>query len=203
MWVIDDGVMGGHGLHLEKIPTNSMFIKYFLSAKPWQLCLMMVVPYAVYKFTSFGHNPIDWGFLMLYFLVVALGWIYSVGISANRKLEANFQISPTYFRVAMVVPFLYLGYFVFTFLSPLYQGLIQRPPQSMIVLHFIALFTIGYCIWYAAKQLVTLLNNEETNFIDYYPTFMGLWIGFIGVWFLQPKIIGEFNDSERVDQTNA
>ena len=57
-----------------------------------------------------------------------------------------------------------------------------------MIAHFFTIFCIGYCIWFAAKQFTTLKKNEETNFFDYYPAFMGFWFGFIGVWFLQPKI---------------
>jgi len=180
-----------------------MFKRFFLTADAWQLCLLMVAPYAVYKFSNFGHHPISWGILAIYFLVVFLGWVYSVGISANQNLNEQFKISPLFFRIAVVVPFIYLPVFVFGFLMPLSEGRISRPPQGLMIVHFLALFAIGYSIWYAAKQYTTLRENRETGFIDYYPVFMGLWFCVIGVWFLQGKLSKTLADSKIADSTSA
>ncbi|WP_423908792.1 hypothetical protein [Candidatus Spongiihabitans sp.] len=165
-----------------------MIKTYFLQAKHWQLCLLMVTPYAVYKLTGFGHNPIDWGFLLLYFMLVMLGWLYSVGSAANDKLDPQFKIPLLYFQLAAIVPFIYLPIVVFWVLAPMSRGEIQHPPQGLIFIHFATLFAVGYCVWYTAKQFTTLQNNEQSSFSDYYLAFIGFWFGFFGVWFLQPKI---------------
>lgn len=165
-----------------------MIKKYFLQASSWQLCLLMVVPYAVYKLTAFGHNPIDFGFLLLYFMLVTLGWLYSVGSTANDKLDSSLKMPVLYLQLATILPFIYLPVFILWFLLPMYRGEIQQPPEGLIFVHFASVFAIGYCIWYVAKQFTTLQNKDPVSFVDYYLAFMGFWFGFIGVWFLQPKI---------------
>ncbi len=172
-----------------------MFRRYFLTASPWQLCLLMATPYAVYKLTRFGHTPIEWGFLVLYFLAVALGWIYCVGISANERLAPEYQKSPHLFRVATVVPFVYVPLFLYLHVIPLTLGEIQRPNEGLIFLHFLTLFCAGYSVWYASKQFSTLRANRPVHFLNYYPVLMGFWFGFIGVWFLQPRIAALFADN--------
>ncbi len=124
----------------------------------------------------------------MYFLLIALGWLYSIGITANEKLAENLRMPPIYLRIAVVVPFVYIAFFVAAFLIPLYQGKINQPPQGLIIMHFVCLFAIVYCIWFSAKQFSTLREKRETSLNDYYPAFLGFWFGFIGVWFLQPKV---------------
>jgi hypothetical protein len=164
------------------------FTNYFLRAESWALCLMMVAPYVVYKFTSFGHNPVEWGFLTAYFLVVVLGWIYSIGSTANARLDPDLQLPGHLFTLGIILPFVSLAYFVLGVLNPMYQGQLQRPPSWLIYLHFTNIGSFGLCLWFAARQFVTLKLNRQTSYIDYYPVFMGLWFSFIGVWFLQPRV---------------
>lgn len=161
---------------------------YFIKADAWQLCLMMVAPYGIYKLTDFGHSPTSRGVLMIYFLLVALGWIYSIGISSNNKLDTHLQINPVVFRTALILPFICLLVFIFLILIPLYRGEILYPPRWGIYINFAGIISFVYSIWYAAKQFSTLRLNRETVFIDYYAAFMALWFGFVGVWFLQPRV---------------
>lgn len=102
---------------------------YFIQAEPWQLCLMMVAPYLVYKFSAFGHNPLEWGFLVLYFLIVLFGWIYSVGMTANRRLSTDLRMPEWLFTLTSTLPIIILLYFVLAVLQPLYQGHITQPPS--------------------------------------------------------------------------
>ena len=163
-------------------------IDYFLRAAPWALCLMMVAPYLVFKFTDFGQRPVEWGVLMLYFLAVALGWIFSVGSTANDRLDPANRLNPLPFRLAAGFPFVALAVFVVVVLLPLVRGQITHPPAWTIFMHFGAIFCMAYCFWFAARQFITCRLGRETSFIDYYPAFMGFWFCFIGVWFLQPRI---------------
>ncbi len=174
-----------------------MIKKYFLNADAWQLSLLMVTPYLVYKFTQFGHNPVEWGFLVFYFLMVSIGWVHSVGSSANRELPEENQMPLLYFQLASLLPFFYLPVFVLWFLVPLSQGEIQQPPQWLIFVHFAALIAIVYCLWFTAKQFTTLREKQEASVVEYYPPFMGFWFGFIGAWFLQPQIKALFANTKQ------
>ena len=162
--------------------------EYFLGAQPWQLCLMMIAPYAIYKFSGFGHVPFDWGVLAFYFLAVVLGWIYSIGSTANEKLNPEFQMNALVFKTALILPFICLFVFLWGILFPLSRGEIQVLPSWGIYVHFTGIISFAYSVWFSAKQFTTLKLKQEISFIDYYGPFMGLWFGFIGVWFLQPQV---------------
>ncbi len=168
-------------------------MKYFLRADPWQLFLLLIAPILVTQFTSFANTPGRFYFLVGYFLVIFLGWCYAVGNESNRRLPATLQINASLFKVALLMPLIYLAIFYFGFMLPLLAGDIQRPPVWIIPLHFVAIFSVLYVIWYTAKQFVTFEQNQTTSFIDYYPAFMGFWICFIGVWFLQPRVIARLS----------
>ena len=162
--------------------------EYFLRAPPLALCLMMVVPYLVYRFNGFGHRPVEWGILVIYFLAVVIGWIYCIGSTANDRLAPEHRLNPLPFRVAAIFPFVAVILLVFAVLMPLVRGQLSHHPSWVIFVHFGAIFSLAYCYWFAARQFTTLRRGTEVSFFEYYPAFMGFWFCFIGVWFLQPKV---------------
>ena len=167
---------------------------FFVGAHAWQICLLLVAPYAVYKLTAFGHTPLEWGLLVSYFLLVMLGWLLSVGLGANARLDPGLRMPATVLAAVAVVPFVALAVFLFAGIIPVVRGEIPYPPQWMIYLNFLALLAVGYCVWFAARQFTRLRHARdgrvaaEVGFIDYYPAFMAFWFCVIGVWFMQPAI---------------
>ena len=176
------------------------FINYFVTSSALQLCILMVAPYMIYKFTSFGHNPMEWGLLVLYFLAVILGWMYSVGITANNRLNPELRLPATLFLVSTILPFVSVTYFIIGVLEPFYQGELEQAPDGLIYVHFLTFFCIGFNIWFAAKQFTTFRLNRKTSFVDYYLTFMCLRFGFVGVWYIQPKIVRVFARRDNPDR---
>lgn len=175
------------------------FVRFFTASRPLPLFILMVAPYGVFKMTDLGSTPAEWGFLVAYFLLVMLGWIYAIGMSANDRLAPEFRLSARLillFRIALAVPFVCLAYFVTSVLNPLYSGELSHPPGWMIYVNFVALFSIFFCIWFAARQFSMLRLGREPGFIDYYPTFMALWFCFIGVWFVQKSVIEQFSKTD-------
>lgn len=167
---------------------------YFCRAAPWQLCLLMVTPYLVYKFTAFGHHPLSFGALIGYFLGVVLGWIFTIGRVANRRLPVALRLPIAPFYLALAVPLFAVVIFVMAVLLPLARGTLSVFPPWLIYLHFSVVFAFGYCLWFAAKQLTTVALQRPCEFGDYYTMFLGLWFGFIGVWFVQPRVIALLGD---------
>ena len=165
---------------------------YFLGAHAWQICLMLVAPYVVFRLTPFGHTPVEWAVLVTYFLLVMLGWLVSVGIGANRALDENLRMPENWVLVAAAVPFVALYVFLFAGIMPVVRGEIPFPPRWMIYLNFLALLCIGVCVWFAARQFTRLRKSADVGFIDYYPAFMAFWFCIIGVWFMQPRIREQF-----------
>lgn len=176
------------------------FINYFVNSSAVQLCILMVAPYMIYNFSSFGHNPMEWGLLVLYFLAVVLGWMYSIGITANSRLDPDLRLPAILFLITTILPFVSVTYFVIGVLEPFFRGEVQNAPGWLIYLHFLTFFCIGFNIWFAAKQFTTFRLNRKTSFADYYITFMCLWFGFVGVWYLQPKIVRVFARRDNPDR---
>lgn len=182
------------------------FIRFFTASRAFPLFVLMVSPYAVFKFTPLGSTPVEWGFLVAYFLLVMLGWIYAIGMSANDRLAPELRLSPRLVmlaRFALAVPFVCLAYFVAGVLNPLYAGELPRLPGWLIYVNFTALFSIFYCIWFAAREFTALRTGREPGFIDYYPTFMGMWFCFVGVWFLQQSVIEQFSGTHGVSSRDG
>ena len=170
----------------------NVIIKYFTGTPPLPLFVLMTAPYMVSQFTAMGERPIEWGILVVFFLAATLGWIHSIGIASNSRLPQHLRFSVIPMRCALVIPFVCLGYFVLGVLNPLFQGKLQYLPTWIIFIHFLALASIFFSIWFSAKQFTTLRLRRETGFIDYYPMFMAMWFCFIGVWFVQKLVIREF-----------
>ena len=166
-----------------------------MRASALQLFILLILPGAVSMLTDLGRNPFGFGALVVYFMLVVFGWWYSVGMAANQRLDPDLQLNPIFLRIAVVVPFVYLALFIFLYVIPLYNGVVQRPPSGFVILHFASIFCGAYCIWFCAKQFTTLRQGRETGFIDYYPAFMGFWISFVGVWFIQPRVIESFRET--------
>lgn len=168
----------------------------FLRVKAWQLFVLMVVPLATFRFFGADLPPAYAGLMLFLFLVVASGWVFSVGLAANERLDSMLRMQTYIFKVCFVIPLLYLFLFYYFFVIPLGLGHLQRPPGWIVPLHFTAIGSIFYLLWFAAKQLVTMRENAEVSYAEYWLTFLGFWFGFVGVWFLQPKINAMFESSD-------
>ncbi|MEM7196180.1 MAG: hypothetical protein AAF402_14640 [Pseudomonadota bacterium] len=171
---------------------------FFLRAKAWQLCLLMVVPYAVFKLTAFGQSAVTYGFLWLYFLLVILGWFFTIARESLRQTADGLRSSDRLFRVAIALPVIHIVLITFLVWLPWSRGELDQQPSWLLPMHFVAIFSYFYCLWFTAKTYTTAREQHSTQFIDYYLPFMGFWLCVVGVWFLQPDInrrLGQVNDS--------
>ena len=55
-------------------------------------------------------------------------------------------------------------------------------------MHMFSMLGIFYGIWYTARQLKSLLENEDADFMIFSSTFFLLFIFPIGIWLIQPEV---------------
>ena len=165
---------------------------FFLRAKAWQLFVLMVIPYVVYKTTGFGKTPVTYGALWVYFLAVTAGWFFSIASASNDALPESLKSNLLYLKCALLIPLLHIMLFVFAVLLPWTNGEISRPPVWLVPMHFVAIFCYLFSLWFVSRIFITAREQRPVAFVEYYAAFMGLWVCFIGVWFLQPAINNRF-----------
>jgi len=161
----------------------------FLNAKHWQIFLMLIIPLVCVTVLRSSLTPLQLGFMWMLLLLVICSWLYSIGNAANERLSESLKKNRVIFMIAVAMPLVYMALFFILIIIPLNQQVeALQPPGWMIVIHFAALAGFMYALWFAAKQLVTLEKGEPVFYIEYAFVLLGLWFGFIGVWFLQPRV---------------
>ena len=170
-----------------------MIFRYFTSVPAWQLFVLLLLPYLVFKLTGFGHTPTTFCILWLYFLCMLLGWLYSVAETSNSRLDESLRLNIWWMRIAVIFPLIYLVIFVYGYIAPLSKGELARPPVWIMPMHFASIFCFMFAIWFTARQFVTHRENRPVQYVEYYGAFMGFWIFPIGIWFLQKQINEQLN----------
>lgn len=132
-----------------------------------------------------------------------LAWFYVLGSHLYRRLPAAARMSLTRFRIAAVVPVVYvfvvLAYVANTFRA----GPSDNPPGGaialMVALHLLSMACIFYCLYFTAKALKTVERNAPVTASEYLGEFFLLWFYPVGIWLLQPRINRLFAFSETPD----
>jgi hypothetical protein len=199
-------------IHL-KITKNKMMIEIFLRAKHYQIFLLTIgIPFA-FQFavvlylmpTINGGGEIDdetlfsiikvFPVLMMVFIGVIFGWLYSIGIGLQSKLPEDVKMQVGRFKIFFFIPLVYISlismamFFLVSniaFLAGTFAsvGLVM----FIFLFHLFSMFCIFYVLYFAAKTFKTVELQKEVRFSEFAGEFFMLWIFPIGVWILQPKI---------------
>ena len=162
---------------------------FFLTAKHWQLFLLLAIPLVTFRSFGAGFSVLQQGLMLFLFVAVMAGWLYSVGMAANNKLVSALKMNTVLFKLSLALPVLYMSIVFFVVLVPLSQhGQSFRPPQWTVPVHFLALAGFAYALWFCARQFVSLQKDRRAAYIEFAFPLLGFWFGLLGVWFLQPKI---------------
>ncbi len=172
----------------------------FLTMKAWQLLMLMIVPALLFALGFSGLDSFKWfGVLILFWGVIFLTWVYSIGSSSNKELKGDLRKDMVVYRLSFVIPIIYIILLaVVIFPSIQIDGQPQKPSAWMTKLHLISMCCVFYSLWFTAKQFVTLQRGVAVKFIDYSVPFFLLCFTPIGIWFLQPSI-NELFDEENLD----
>jgi hypothetical protein len=170
--------------------------RLFLRAKHWQIFLLFMVLLIAGWFGLLGslinatRAPQDFGKGLLYFeiptvinMVCILLWLWSMGSFLSSRVETSLRQKMGFFRFALIYPVPYVFAFLAVFLNP-------APIVFAIIfpLHCFAMFCLFYDLYFVSKSLVLAETGKPVTFYDFAGPFFLLWIYFVGVWLIQPRI---------------
>jgi len=147
--------------------------------------------------------------MLLFFMAVYFGWLYTLGSNLVSKLPDTVRMSLTKFRIFLLVPVLYillLFIFMAVFFTTKTSGSELGPPPVfgyialIIPVHLFSMFCIFYCMYFISKALKVVELQKAVTSSDYIGDFLLFWFFPLGVWILQPRINKLFNTEEHVLQ---
>lgn len=147
-------------------------------ALPTILSLMFKIPFGPLVSASVG----------LFILLVLFAWMFSIGTWSNRHLPESRRRSMLLFGVSLALPIIYVLMYIILYIPLLQNGGPSRPPLWLLPMHMFSMVGIFYGIWYTARQLKSLLENEDADFMIFSSTFFLLFIFPIGIWLIQPEV---------------
>lgn len=177
-------------------------MKIFLTAKHWQLFLVMFLIPVVLQFsfiipalTESNPGPIIFAipFLMIIYMIVLFLWYYTIPTQLHKRLPADVRININWFYVSFFFPLVYLIGLLGFVVLPLLAGtpeleMFANMIWIVIPLHLLAIFCVFYTLRFAAKVLRSVELKREAHFGDYAGEFFLFWFWFIGLWVIQPRL---------------
>ena len=162
---------------------------FFLTLKHWELFLMLALPTAMTLMFGIPLKPLVVASIGLFMLLVLFAWMFSVGSWANSQLPPTRRRSPLLCAAGFVAPLIYLLLYIFLYIPQLEpDGAPQQPPLWLLPMHMLSLAGIFYGLWYTARQLKSLQENEDADFLIFSSTFFLLFIFPLGIWLIQPGV---------------
>lgn len=188
----------------------------FLKAKHWQLFLLTFGIPLIFQFIMMASmisnfatqtNPDPtvmfnymklFPVIMILFMAVLFGWLWSVAIGLQKKVPGNVTMKVKKFKVFFFIPLIYMLIFMMVF-SVSMNGFLSShaEPRFALIgglfavifpLHLFAMFCIFYSLYFVAKTFKTVELQREVNFADFAGEFFLIWFYPIGIWIVQPKI---------------
>ena len=159
---------------------------FFCRAKHWQV---FVLVWGVYIVGGVGvvnnpqRTPLYSEAAFFLFVLFFAGWLWSIGTFLFSIAEPALRLNLQFFRFAIIFAGVYL---------PLTLGFHFSPtPLVAVLMAFLfpfAIFCWGYTYYFVSKSLVAVEIGRAVTRKDYRSTMSLFWIGFIGVWQIQPRI---------------
>jgi len=159
---------------------------YFLRAKHWQIFILL---WGVYSIAGVGfvenspRIPLFSEAAILFFELSLAGWLWSVGSFLFSIDDPAYRLNIYFFRFAIIFAGVYLPSF---FAFPLSR----KPIVDVLAfpLFLFAVFCWAYAYYFVSRSLVAVEEGRAVTRMDYGPTMGLFWVGFIGVWGIQPRI---------------
>ena len=176
-------------------------MNFFLKLRHWELFLMLVLPTAMTLTFGIPLKPLVIATIGLFLLLVLFLWMFSIGAWANARLPETQRHSPVPYAFGLALPLLYLLMYIFLYIPELEQGgAPQRPPLWLLPMHMLSMVGIFYGLWYTARQLKSLQESEEADFMIFSSTFFLLFIFPLGIWLIQPSVNQLYHRLEQSEQ---
>lgn len=143
--------------------------------------------------------------LLVIVLIPMFAWQWSFGTTLHKYIPNPRSMKLGRFKAFLIIPFAYFILFSI-WMVYLFQSFenMANPPEPMgiptefltmmlsfiiiIPLHLFSMFCMIYTMRFCAKALVSAERGQEAHFSDYIGEFFLIWIQFVGLWFIQPRI---------------
>lgn len=161
-------------------------MNFFLKMQAWKLFFLFTIPVLAGVLIPKDLENDLLPFVNLLFFILIIGWLYSVGVTANRLLTKEIQINDTFFKLNIAY---FLGYIVVLFFNlGSLQSILFDESSFAVIFSIYFTFAVFYCFYFPSKVLVMCEIKRNVNFENHRREFFLLIIFFIGIWILQPRI---------------
>jgi len=181
----------------------NVIISYFVRAKAWQIMVVLLILFASFQYLygnfSVENNHItviSIKLIIISFLVVFIGWLFSIGIFLNNKIENIIKPKMHMFYLAIIIQVMNYAFYMFYFFDRFIEDRNMQSIHFMMMQtsNFVAFFCMIYIMFFIAKNLVMAEENKIIKVSDYFKEFILLLFYAVGIWFIQPRINRIFND---------
>lgn len=148
-------------------------------------------------FNIFKFFPV----LMIVYSAAHFFWLWSLAIGLQPKVPAHVLMKTNKFKGFFFFQISYLflfslGMSLFISTMPTMIEHAEVPNFNLIgvviavvfPLHFLAMLSVLYCMYFAAKTIKTVELQREVSFGEFIGEFILIWFHAIGVWFIQPQV---------------
>jgi len=163
-------------------------MKFFLEMKHWELFLMIFLPTALCLLFRIPFERLVIASIALFMMIVLQTWFFSIGYWANRRLPESRRSGTALFIIGLTIPVIYLVMVIIIYFPMLSSSTPPPPPTWMLPMHMASMAGIFYGIWFSARKLKSLLENEDADFMIFSNTFFLMWIFPLGIWLIQPDV---------------
>lgn len=158
----------------------------FLKMQAWELFSLIIMPVLAGFFIPEKTIPIILPILNTFFFIVIIGWLYSIGIVFNDKLNKELRRDDILFRANTVYFLVYVVILFFDIAS--LQSKLFDESSFAIFFSMYFIFAVFHCFYFASRALVMYEIKRKVNFENHRKEFFLLIAFVIGVWLLQPRI---------------
>jgi len=159
---------------------------FILKLRAWELFLLMMIPVLASFLISPETNPLILSLLNILFLIMIIGWLYSIGIVFNNMLCEELRKTDILFKINTVYSLTYIGTLFLNIAS--LQTKMFDESSFTIVFSIYFIFSWFHCFYFASKALVMYEKDRNIDLENHSKEFFLLIVFAIGIWFLQPRI---------------
>ncbi|AHM59328.1 hypothetical protein D770_05305 [Flammeovirgaceae bacterium 311] len=159
-----------------------MDMKFILTAKHWQLFLILLFGMFLNNFTVEGAPLVNTMLTVLGFLIIYT-WPLVLGIELHRYLPERIEISSTLFLINGMISL--CAYCIIIIISD-GQGMTFTGWSALPA--FYGFYAFLHLLAFPAKVLKSIEHGKKASFPDYLGYFIMILFWPIGIWFIQPRI---------------
>jgi hypothetical protein len=154
-------------------------VRFFMSEPAWKIFLLCISPIILGGVLFHMTESITaFQIVVMFVYFVELSWIYSVCVFVTRTYSTQISVPINLQYLALLYLLIYTALFSLDIL----------PNKNLYILSYIAIAANIYCVYFVSRILVMAELERKVTFSDYIGTFIHIYVFFIGVWWLQPRI---------------